>query len=36
MANTPEVSVGLVAAPSKVGECSSKDLISIGDQNLSI
>lgn len=36
MARTPEVFVSLVAVPSKVGETSSRDLISTGDQNLSI
>lgn len=36
MARTPEVFVSLVAVPSKVGETSSRDLISTSDQNLSI
>lgn len=36
VANIPEVFVGLVAVPSKVGESSNRDLISMGDQNLFI
>lgn len=36
VANSPEVFVGLVTVSSIAGESSSRDLISTGDQNLTI
>lgn len=36
VANTPKLFVDLIAVPSKVGEGSSRDLVSTDDQNLFI